>query len=303
MISTAEPNYLFLMNVTSANPENNRTLDNNRVEVGIPLHVEVDLATFGEATPDVPISYNYSTLFDGEKSTFKKPQSFEDIGQKVSHKYTIQNKGPTTVKEALVNILWQTKDVEGDYLLYLTDQVEISGNRPGKGFCKTITRDDLNPLGLKSRTKTRHPRATDYNEFETAVAKHCGTGPSRCTRIECKIIELETNESVSFTVHSRFWRDILLKMPKIEISSTMVVMPTRLPYDVHRRMLEINYKTITSEFYLTGLDRVEIPLWLILTGILIGFLILTVLALILWKIGFFKRKRPARSSDREPLQG
>lgn len=142
--SATTPNYLFLMNVTSANAEDNHTLENNFFQIGILLKVEVDLHTFGTSDPDV-ISHNYSTI---DTSQFQQPQNLEDIGKEVSHSYTVQNRGPSTISQAEITILWPTRDLRGNFLLYLVDQVLIRG-RSNKGFCRTITRDDLNPLGLK----------------------------------------------------------------------------------------------------------------------------------------------------------
>lgn len=142
--SASTPNYLFLMNVTSANVENENALENNRFEIGIPLRVQTELNIFGISEPEV-ISYNYSTM-----ETWSKPQYLEDIGKEFSHSYTVQNKGLTTITKAEITILWPTRDLRGNFLFYLVDQVQIKG-RPNKGFCRTITRDDLNPLGLKVR--------------------------------------------------------------------------------------------------------------------------------------------------------
>lgn len=143
--SATTPNYVFLMNVTSANSEDNGTLDNNHVQIGVPLKVKVALGIFGVSEPEV-ISYNYTAL--DSSSQFSAPQTLEEIGKEISHSYTVQNKGPTTISKAEITILWPTRDLRGNYLLYLVDQVQVF-SRANKGFCRTITRDDLNPLGLK----------------------------------------------------------------------------------------------------------------------------------------------------------
>ncbi len=87
--------------------------------------------------------------FNASAETFVSPkQVLEDIGREISHSYTIQNRGPSTIKKADVTILWPTRDLRGNYLLYLVDQPIVRG-KMGKGFCKSITLDDLNPLGLR----------------------------------------------------------------------------------------------------------------------------------------------------------
>lgn len=147
--SASTPNYLFLMNVTSANGEENHTLANNQFQIGIPLRVQVDLSLHGVSEPEV-LMHNYS-LLDSEDHPMQPPQTLEEIGREVSHTYTVRNRGPTTISQAEITFLWPTRDLRGHYILYLVDQVQIRG-RSNKGFCKTITRDDLNPLGLKVDT-------------------------------------------------------------------------------------------------------------------------------------------------------
>ncbi|XP_046919114.2 integrin alpha-PS2-like [Dermatophagoides farinae] len=319
--SATTPNYLFLMNVTSANSESDNALENNRYEIGIPLRVQADLNIFGISEPEV-ISYNYSTI-----ETWTKPQNLEDIGRELSHSYTVQNKGLTTISRAEITILWPTRDLRGNFLFYLVDQVQIKG-RPNKGFCRTITRDDLNPLGLKSRRSNNHqltrttralpnifkrkqttPPTEDSLEAELqakykALTSSC-VDVAKCTKIECIVQELETNESVVFTVRSRFWKEQiqLVGLEEFEQSSKMIAMITALPYDVHKSFLQPTVQTAKTKIFVTGMGRIElIPLWLVIAAILIGLLILAILACCLWKLGFFKRKRPPSTSDREPLR-
>jgi len=107
-------------------------------------------------------------------------------------------------------------------------------------------------------------------------------------------------------VRSRFWKEnILIGMEESLISSSLIAMVTALPYDVNLNLLQPVIHVVTTRVNVRGLDRGEaVPWWLILAATLVGLVILAVLAFALWKLGFFKRKRPpkTRSSDREPLQ-
>ncbi|KPM11081.1 integrin alpha-PS2-like protein, partial [Sarcoptes scabiei] len=328
VISASTPNYLFLMNVSSANNESENALENNRYEIGIPLRVQTDLNIFGVSDPEV-ISYNYSTL-----ETWTKPQYLEDIGREFTHSYTVQNKGSTTITKADVVILWPTRDLRGNFLFYLVDQVQIRG-RPDKGFCRTITRDDLNPLGLKSKKSSSlsssmfaanqhyHHRSTrgifrwkrpktdkeieDELQAKFAALTSSCIDVAQCTRIECGVQDLEANESVIFTVRSRFWKEqiSLVGLEEFEKFSKMIAMITELPYDIHKSFLHPVQQTVKTKIYVTGMGRIElIPMWLIIAAVLIGLLILAILACCLWRLGFFKRKRPPteNASDREPLR-
>nr|2K1A_A Chain A, Integrin alpha-IIb [Homo sapiens]2K9J_A Chain A, Integrin alpha-IIb light chain [Homo sapiens] len=41
-----------------------------------------------------------------------------------------------------------------------------------------------------------------------------------------------------------------------------------------------------------ALEERAIPIWWVLVGVLGGLLLLTILVLAMWKVGFFKRNRP-----------
>lgn len=71
----------------------------------------------------------------------------EDIGPEITHIYQVQNRGPSQITKADVTILWPTRDSDGNYLLYLMDQPRVTG----KGSCRDVTLDELNPLRLKVR--------------------------------------------------------------------------------------------------------------------------------------------------------
>lgn len=138
--------------------------------------------------------------------------------------------------------------------------------------------------------------------FETIQS--CGT--TNCTKIICTVYDLVENDTVSLTIRSRFWKENieLINLEEFQISSKLVALVTSLPYDVDHSLILPYIQTVSTKFYVTGLDRTEpIPLWIIILAIVIGLLILGGLALALWKLGFFKRKRPPSDmADREPLQ-
>lgn len=68
-----------------------------------------------------------------------------DIGPQVVHVYQLQNRGPSTIKQAHVTILWPSTTADNQYLLYLLDQPVITGRAAS---CQTITLDEVNPLRL-----------------------------------------------------------------------------------------------------------------------------------------------------------
>ena len=125
---------------------NLRLLSVNKFTLG-PLNRSHSLKFYSQQPTQQPTQQTAQQPIQ-QTSQFQQPQNLEDIGKEVSHSYTVQNRGPSTISQAEITILWPTRDLRGNFLLYLVDQVLIRG-RSNKGFCRTITRDDLNPLGLK----------------------------------------------------------------------------------------------------------------------------------------------------------
>jgi len=117
---------------------------------------------------------------------------------------------------------------------------------------------------------------------------------------------LETKDSINIKIRSRFWKENIkfINLEEFQISSKLVALVTSLPYDVDHSLLLPYIQTVSTKIYVTGLDKTKpIPLWIIILAIIIGLIILAALALALWKLGFFKRRRPpSGSADREPLQ-
>lgn len=64
--------------------------------------------------------------------------------------------------------------------------------------------------------------------------------------------------------------------------------------------LPLTLHYVSTEVLVEGMDSQSRgpPWWVILLAVLGGLLLLGLLALLLWKLGFFKRKRP---QDQEPL--
>lgn len=237
-----------------------------------------------------------------------------DIGPEVIHTYQVQNRGPSTIRQAMITILWPSTTADDQYLLYLMDQPTVTG----KGQCHTVTLDEVNPLRLpivkyvnenvnRSITMRHVRRPPDLEMYDATVSEYTSCGPRVCTKIYCSVSELAKGDSVLFSIRSRLWREtvVAIASPEFDISSKMVAIVTRLPYDVDPGYLEPQVSIVTTSIHTVGLEKERpIPLWVYLLAVLGGLMLLSLLTLAFYACGFFKRTRPPTvSNDSEPLNG
>jgi len=129
---------------------------------------------------------------------------------------------------------------------------------------------------------------------------HLDCGPTQCTYIACTVGPLKKKEYAVFRVRSRLWTTTVAKLAhhEYEISSRMVARISELPHKVDPSYLGLKTFTVTSRVIalsvsgdLGGIGGLGIPLWILLLAILAGLLFLALLSFILYRCGFFRRRR------------
>ncbi|RWS01383.1 integrin alpha pat-2-like protein, partial [Dinothrombium tinctorium] len=280
------PDFFFMIIVNSSNPENINDTEDNKIPLGVRVDVEINLSSYGYSEPPL--------IYHNVQDPIRKAFSFEsEIGEEVTHKYHIHNRGPSTVVEAKVTILWPSKTLSNKHLLYIMDDpkaTDSEGLKTTKASCQTLTPDERDPLGF------RRPLGIP------------SCGPTICTKIECKINNLSLGEQVVFSINSRLWKETVQEvgLEEFQISSRLVAQITRLPYNIDPRIIHKRPEIInvSTQVKLIGLVRSEpISLWIIILAICGGLLLLALLVFALWKLGFFERKRPpSAAGESEPLQ-
>lgn len=107
------------------------------------------------------------------------------------------------------------------------------------------------------------------------------------------------NSGVTFEVYARPWNTTLREIGFAEFSVTSIAVARirRLQYNVDPSFLPPTAIKVTTTINLVGLESSSvIPLWIIVLAICFGLLILLLIVVCLWKLGFFVRKRPPTSS-------
>jgi integrin alpha 8 len=138
--------YAFFMAANSSNPEDGLANQDNQRLIRVPVSISTDWRVTGTSKPD-HVEYNIT-------EDLPDKYKFEDeLGEEVFHVYDVKNRGPSTIQEAEVFILWPSFNDDGQHLLYLLG-VEYDVN---KVTCQKI--DNINPLYVKTFGSRGYPSA------------------------------------------------------------------------------------------------------------------------------------------------
>ncbi|KAK0076160.1 hypothetical protein PV325_005802 [Microctonus aethiopoides] len=130
------------------------------------------------------------------------------------------------------------------------------------------------------------------------VSMNCKAGTAKCFDIRCFIYNLQRKQGATITVKARLWNSTLVedypKVDQVKIgSNARIVIPSNI--EIQQENLKNDHATAeTIAFPDVGdqQDAEPVPIWIIIVAIVTGLLLLILLTLILWKLGFFKRRRP-----------
>ncbi|XP_075535810.1 integrin alpha-PS1-like isoform X1 [Dermacentor variabilis] len=239
---------------------------------------------------------------------------FDEIGSKITHTYQVFNHGPWAVPSLDVVVSWpfeaENQQQHGKYLLYMTQVPQVAGD--GECF---MEESQVNPLGLKdrpsaitaaSRTKKREKREIVISPEEVRlegktvrlVTMNCHRGSAKCFKFRCSVRNLKKQSSATVTISARLWNATLVEdyatVDQVSIfSSAEIVLDSSLEI---RQKEEDDYAEAETRAYPDAslYQKTEgVALWIIILAIVAGILLLLLVIFILYKLGFFKRKRPA----------
>ena len=136
------------MAANSSNPERGHDVADNQMYIRVPLSVTADWKVTGKSEPAI-VEYNITEPLP------EKYKVEDQIGPEVVHIYDVKNKGPATIKEAEVFIMWPsfTKD-DQRHLLYL---LGVNYDPKDKVTCQPIR--NINPLYIKTKESVGYAQA------------------------------------------------------------------------------------------------------------------------------------------------
>jgi hypothetical protein len=249
----------------------------------------------------------------------------DDIGNPVEHTFAVFNGGPWRVSKVTVTVSWpyevENNRPHGKLLLYLMEKPRVEGI----GEC-IVEPGQINPLGIQFRTpppvyeqsdqpSENLPSAQSRKRREVVVTPEeirapdgsgetikvvtldCARQTAKCLQFKCVIRELRANQTALVKVRARLWNSTLVEdypnvkyvriisRGQLELEDFPVIQQD--PSNDAAMIETIAYPSLTEY----EKDQ-PIPLWVYLVALLVGLAILALIILILWKLGFFKRKTP-----------
>lgn len=173
---------------------------------------------------------------------------------------------------------------------------------------KTDLNDADNEVDVGNSTRRRKrnsgvvilPEAITDNEGKTrqVVTLGCDGRKAKCFKFSCNIRNLQRKQSAVIKIRARLWNATLMEdFPGIHAirirSSAHIRLDSSM--EIVQHIVDDDYDHAETIAYPDRLDTGEtpaVPLWIIIVSVVAGILLLVLLILILWKCGFFKRKRP-----------
>ncbi|BFY97498.1 hypothetical protein BsWGS_00539 [Bradybaena similaris] len=285
------------------------------------LHV-INKAEISLTTTVVPDS---TILCKGEPRDVSAITNEIDIGTSVQHNFIVRNSGPGVVSESYINISWPYEvggDKEtGKYLLYLMRKPKIVGpvikcndadieqfinphrirELTNDQLAADASRDavsaDASSLPADAPSSRRKREAdTKTKRATTTLVFSCHDRSARCFEYRCRIGKLQPNaDFVKITMEARLWESTLLsdyrKVADVQIQSWgEITVPSKLM--ITQDKSDDKRRAITRavpDFKETAGQVVQ--WWIILVAVLIGLIVLLLVIFVLYKLGFFRRKR------------
>ncbi|XP_032204417.1 integrin alpha-7 isoform X2 [Mustela erminea] len=269
------------------------------------VFIELPLSITGVA---IPQQLFFSGVVRGESAM----KSERDIGSKIKYEVTVSNQGQSlnTLGSAFLNIMWPHEIANGKWLLYPM-RVELEGGQgPGqKGLCSP--RPNILHLNVDSRDRRRReleqpeqeeppeppePSTSWWpvssSEKKKNITLDCARGTASCVVFSCPLYSFD--RAAVLHVWGRLWNSTFLEEYSAVKSLEVIVRANiTVKSSIKNLLLRDASTVIPVMVYLDPVAVVAegVPWWVILLAVLAGLLVLALLVLLMWKMGFFKRAR------------
>ncbi|XP_058417162.1 integrin alpha-IIb [Diceros bicornis minor] len=285
----------FQLQIRSKNSQNPNS---ETVLLDVPVRAEAHVELRGNSFPASLVV----AAEDDEKT------SSDSWGPKVEHTYELHNNGPGTVRGLRLSLHLPGQSQPSDllYILYIQPQGGLQCSpQPSPNPLKldwglpTPSPSPVYPAHHKrERREAFLPEPKQPSGLQDPVLVSCDSAP--CTVVQCELQEMARRQRATVTMLAFLWLPSLRQKPldQFVLQSHAWFNVSSLPYAVPALSLPSGEAQVQTQVLRVLEDRV-IPIWWVLAGVQGGLLLLTVLVMAMWKVGFFKRNRPPLEEDEE----
>ncbi|XP_063536455.1 integrin alpha-PS1 isoform X1 [Cydia strobilella] len=132
---------------------------------------------------------------------------------------------------------------------------------------------------------------------KNVVNMNCLKKTAKCIQFQCVIYRLGRAQATTITIKARLWNATLVEdYPRVShvniASNAYILIPAH--YNIHQNKEDDDMTMVETVAYpdLKMSEPSQVPLWVIIVSVIVGLIVLILLILALWKLGFFKRSRP-----------
>ncbi|XP_060086177.1 integrin alpha-9-like isoform X2 [Ylistrum balloti] len=274
-LNNIDPMVSFNMNVTSESEEMNPS-DNDQL-IEIPVKIKPDISIYGSSNPEqATISPDSNKLLYMEKT------------------FNIYNRGPSPLPETRITIEFPRRNLQGDILVEAQNtKVSLSSSNVK---CRILSSsEDLNQQTTTTSSVSPEKIVSSDNVLQRLI-QNMTCNRYDCVHMECSLKRLNVESSVTIT----------LAINITESSLTFEKNAERLNYVTTAEIHKPQHPSVTvawpkspvkaeirADIYPAEEIKVteEFEIWILIVGCLGGLLLFVALGLILWKCGFFRRKK------------
>ncbi|XP_071803279.1 integrin alpha-8-like isoform X1 [Asterias amurensis] len=307
-LSGAASMFTIEMSVDSYNYEPRNISGDNYANVTVGVYAAAELSLFGISAPQQVLFFFPN---ESQIESLQEPETEQEVGPEVQHLYMLRNLGPSEIGETEVKIFWPLVDADGDYLLYL-----VSANL-GTGEACTVEGGvnpdglELEPVNINGTSSRKRRQAADNGTSEaipqsqTAKTIECNTKSSFCVAITCTVAAPSgagaDKDSAFVRIKSRMYEKTFFEKTysKVLITSMATATVLEMPYiqSLLPDVFPVAYSEVSTQVIgqsksgIPGPTVTNIPLWAYIVAVIGGGLLLAIIFFIMWKVGFFKRKK------------
>ncbi|KAM4691930.1 integrin alpha-3 [Rhinophrynus dorsalis] len=245
---------------------------------------------------------NIQTHFSGQVMGESAMKTAKDVGSPVEFTFTVTNKGEplTSLGMLILAVEWPYEVANGKWLLYptevLVNTTKVEACHPPGNIINPLNltlSDNVQSGGRRRRSIGDLPDVLTLpatKRDSSDIVLRCSGGGANCVWFSCPLNDMQS--SATITVRGRVWNSTFLEDYR-NVDRVWAVGGAKLylQTDVASIHMQSNPAEFSVSIYseLVEPPPAELPLWLIIVSVVSGILLLGIIIILLWKVGFFHR--------------